>query len=458
MERTYTFDELLGAVGRRWKRAALVALVVFGVAALIISRLPNTYSARALVMVENLHPHPDLVTPVLGSLEDSIKSVRAQVYARGTLSTVIDELHLYQRERDRNGMDAAVEALRNDLEVRPEGDSVFAIVVKSHDPSQAADVANRLAELFIEGNLQVRAGQVARTRDIITSKLKELQAQMDKADARVSEFKQAHSGALPELVEPMMRERESLNKQVELEAGFVQEAQRRLDLMGTQPYGKDTEVGRLEDEDAAVKTRYAAAAASLTKDHPDLQRVAREYAEVHGRLLSAQGRAKENTLEQKRMEAALARGQKNIDKLQTRIAAVNAHLMEVPVNGSKLSELTQGSEVLKAKVQQLISKKAEAELAADLEHRQAASEFRVLESAAMATTPASPNRQQALLLALLAALALGTAIAVATEMSDRTLRSEAEAGQAIALPILTSVPRIFETRASGAVLALPSAR
>src|SRR5207302_4786192 len=120
MERTYDFDELLGALRRRWKRAALVAAVAFGVAALVIARMPNQYSARALVMVEPLHPHPDLVTPVLGSLEDRIKSVRAQILARGLLSTVIDEMHLYQHERDKEGMDAAVEALRSDLEAPPE--------------------------------------------------------------------------------------------------------------------------------------------------------------------------------------------------------------------------------------------------------------------------------------------------------------------------------------------------
>ena len=201
MERTYTVDELLGALKRRWKVAAVVAGVGFALAALVIARLPNVYSARALVMVEGVHPHPDLVTPVLGTLEDRVKSVRAQVYARGLLTLVIDELHLYQKEREKNGMDAAVEALRTDVAVQPEGDNAFAIVVKSHDAGQAADVANRLAELYIEGNLQVRAGQVNRTREIITNKLAELRGELDKQEAKVSAFKEAHSGALPELVE-----------------------------------------------------------------------------------------------------------------------------------------------------------------------------------------------------------------------------------------------------------------
>jgi uncharacterized protein involved in exopolysaccharide biosynthesis len=147
-----------------------------------------------------------------------------------------------------------------------------------------------------------------------------------------------------------------------------------------------------------------------------------------------------------------------MEAMQKKIAAVDQRVVLIPANGARLGELSRDADAIRAKVQHLVSKKAEAEVAAELEHRQAASEFRVLESAAMPTLPASPNRQQALLLALLAALGLGIAIAVAQEMSDRTLRNEAEAGAAVALPVLASVPRILDLRASGAVLALPPVR
>jgi uncharacterized protein involved in exopolysaccharide biosynthesis len=225
--------------------------------------------------------------------------------------------------------------------------------------------------------------------------------------------------------------------------------------MGTQPYGKDTEVGRLEDEEGAARARYAGVIAQLQADHPDAQRARRELGDIQARLQQAKARAAANTLEQKRMEAAIDRGHKNLDKLQSRMVAVDARVGEVPQNGARIGELSQGVEVLKVKVTQLISKKAEAELAADLEHRQAASEYRVLESAAMPTLPASPNRMMALLIALLGALFIGGAAGVMSEMSDHTLRSESEAGSAVALPVLAQVPRIHETRASAAVLALP---
>src|SRR5207253_6343787 len=178
--------ELFAAIRRRWKVTAAIAFGVLALAAVVIARLPDDYKARALVMVEPFTPHPDLVVPIIGatSLEEKVKSVRAQVYARGVLSTAIEELKLYPKVREKDGMDGAIEAMRNDTEVHADGENVFAIIVRSRDADLAARTANRLAELVIEGNLQVRAGQVTRTREIISQKLAELRGELAKADAK----------------------------------------------------------------------------------------------------------------------------------------------------------------------------------------------------------------------------------------------------------------------------------
>jgi len=244
MDRTYTVDELLSAVRRRWKAVAIVAGGALLVAAVAIIRVPNEYKARALVMVEPFTPHPDLVVPVINaqSLEEKVKSVRSNVYARGLMATAIEEFNLYPKAREK-GMDEAVEALRTDTEVHAEGDNAFAIIVRSKDPAEAAKTANRLAELYIEGNLQVRAGQVTRTRDIIGQKLAEMRGELTRAQAKVSAFKAQHADQLPEMLEARYHQRDQIAKAIEQEGMFAQEAQHRIDLIGTQPFGKDTEVG-----------------------------------------------------------------------------------------------------------------------------------------------------------------------------------------------------------------------
>src|SRR5205823_1037921 len=163
-------------------------------------RLPNEYRARARVLAEPLHPHPDLVVPAISkTLDDRVKSVRAQGSARQLMASAIEELNLYPQEREKNGLDGAAEARRTATEAHPEGDDAFSITVRSRDAAVAAKTANRLAELFIEGNLQVRAGQVARTRDVIAQQLAELRGELSKAEARTAAFKRANASTLPEL-------------------------------------------------------------------------------------------------------------------------------------------------------------------------------------------------------------------------------------------------------------------
>ena len=443
MDRTYTIDELWAAVKRRWKVAALVAGGVFVLAGIVIARIPSEYKARALVMVEPFTPHPDLVIPVINaqSLEEKVKSVRSSVYARGLMATTIEELNLYPKAREK-GMDEAVEALRNDTEVHAEGDNAFAIIVRSKDPAEAAKTANRLAELYIEGNLQVRAGQVTRTKEIIGQKLAEMRGDLTRAQAKVTAFKQQHADELPELMEARFHQRDQIGKSMEQEGLFAQEAQHRIDLLGTQPYGKDTEVGRLEEQYDEIRAKYAALNSSLTPDHPDVVAMKREVESTFGRLQNARARAAANDLELRRMNDAIKRSQKRIETLQTSQAQLDKLIAGAPLVAAQLSEMSRDVDLLNAKVAQLTSKKAEAEITADLEQKSGPSEFRVLESAQPPTLAAAPNRAQMLGLALLAAIALGCAIALGQELSDRSIRSESEVGDTMALPVLACVPEL----------------
>jgi polysaccharide biosynthesis transport protein len=443
MDRTYTIDELFAAVRRRWKTVAVVAGGVLVLSALVILRLPSVYTARALVMVEPFTPHPDLVAPVIDPLDlaSKVKSVRENVYARSVMAPAIDELKLYPKAREK-GMDEALEQFRQDTEVHAEGDNSFSITVKNQDPEVAAKAANRLAELYIEGNLQVRAGQVSRTRDIIASKLTDMQHQLSASQAKVSAFKAAHSDSLPELLEQRYHQREELTKQIELESQFSQEAQHRIDLLGTTPNGKETELGRLEEQRDDLHAKLAAAQSSLLADHPDVTELQREVAANEARLAAANKRAAANDLELRRMTTAISRGEKRISQLQADESRLDKLIAATPLVAGQLGELQGDQEMLKAKVTQLVAKKAEAEITAELETKNGPSEFRVLESAQPASTPASPNRSQFLMLAFIAALALGAAAAMGQELSDRSLRSEVEVGGALSLPVLAVIPQL----------------
>jgi len=181
-----------------------------------------------------------MVTPILSTtLEERVKSVRAQgLLARADEHRGGGAQALPRGAREGSASTARWRRCAPTPRCTPRATNAFAIVVRGKDASLAARAANRLAELYIEGNLQVRAGQVTRVREIVSHKLAEMRGELAKAEAKVSAFKDAHKSELPELMEARLHERLSLSRQIEMETGFVQEAQRRLDLQGTQPFGK----------------------------------------------------------------------------------------------------------------------------------------------------------------------------------------------------------------------------
>ena len=178
----------------------------------------------------------------------------------------------------------------------------------------------------------------------------------------------------------------------------------------------------------------------------------REVESTGVRLQNARVRAAANDLELRRMNDAIARGRNRIADLLKRQTEIDKLIAAAPLVAAALAELTRDTDMVKAKVTQLISKKAEAEITADLEQKSGPSAFRVLESAQPPALPSSPNRQQALMLALLGALVLAIAVSMGQELSDRSIRSESEVGTALALPVLACVP---ELNGSGTVALLP---
>ena len=448
MDRAYTFGEILGALRRRAGVAALVAAVGFTAAAIFIALMPNEYRAGTVVVAEPLRPHPDLVTPSnTMPLEDRVKTVRQQVLSRAMLSRVLNEFSLFPKLRGSSGDDAAVEELRKRLEVNAEGDGLFSIYVRLPEKEKAAPVANRLAELFIEQNLAVREAQAARTTSIIDGSMNELAGRLEKVEGQIDAFKRAHASELPEAIESNLREMDRLNKLVEVDTTFLREAEHRKNLIGVGEPGHDTEVGRLAANREALLGKVHALSAQFKDDYPDLVEARNELGALERDLGSARERARRNDLEAQRLSAEIQSDKSSVESARRRMNELDARLGAAPKWGAELAVLTRQEEELKAKHAQLLSKKVEAEVSWELEKKERAGAFRVVDAATQPSMPSAPDRSRALLLALVACIALGGAVGFALDAHDTSLRSASEAAGAVRLPVLAMVPRMETAKA-----------
>jgi capsular polysaccharide biosynthesis protein len=88
----------------------------------------------------------------------------------------------------------------------------------------------------------------------------------------------------------------------------------------------------------------------------------------------------------------------------------------------------------------LLSKKEESKMAANLEARQIGEQFKILDPARMPERPFSPDRRRLNLLGIAAGLAIGLGLIALLEYRDATLKTDDEVVSVLALPVLAVVP------------------
>ena len=93
--------------------------------------------------------------------------------------------------------------------------------------------------------------------------------------------------------------------------------------------------------------------------------------------------------------------------------------------------------------QEFSNKQLEATVQANLERRQLAEQFRVLEVAYMAPGPTSPNRSVIVILGVMFALAMGGAVGILLEAIDPSVHTARQLQASLRIPVLAAIPQIW---------------
>ena len=196
-----------------WKRklAIAVAWVLFAlIAGIVVRLLPAVYEAEALVMVDAQKiPEKFVSSTVADDLEERIASIRQMVLSGVELKKVMDEFGLYREARKARFEEEILEMMRKDITItldsampggsgRSKRPGAFRIGYQGSDPALVMQVANRLADLYVEQNLKTREGQAAGTSEFLDTQLRDAKKRLDEMEAAVSAYKLEHNGELPQ--------------------------------------------------------------------------------------------------------------------------------------------------------------------------------------------------------------------------------------------------------------------
>ena len=170
--------DVFGLARRRGKLMAIVAGVVILVTFWISMALPNLYTSSAMILVEPQSVDENLVDSGVrqSDLSERLGLMTAEILSRARLSKIITEMNLYEGEHDEMQRFEVVDLMRSFVSVEPvmnelEGSrrntdlkfNTFRIVFSHENPLIAKEVAQRIANDFINANIDSRTDITAKS-------------------------------------------------------------------------------------------------------------------------------------------------------------------------------------------------------------------------------------------------------------------------------------------------------
>jgi polysaccharide chain length determinant protein (PEP-CTERM system associated) len=485
---------LLEIARRRRVLAVLPFLFVLTAAASLAVFLPSLWTAKTLVLVNRQQvPERYVASTVQADIEARLLTLSQDILTSDRLMKIAQDHGLYYNLRRTGSPDDVVERMRRDIRLEivedkdrrsaRERSALFSIAYTAPDPTVAARVSNTLASLYIQENGRLREKQAAGTSEFLDVQLNDIRNRLKVQEARITEYKEKHLGELPEQKEVNLRTLERLQQQLQLAHENNRRANERRQLLTNSLGEMDMTSGMVAGPGAGPNVTPAdTAAARLNLLRQELAVMQTKFHDRYPDVLQMkeQIRILEAKVEsEKKQQAALAAqaagakkpgrdlriapqnpyiqslmtqlDQAHVDAktsaeemavINRQIAIYQKRLENTPKREQELALITRDYETTRELHKNLLGKRGEAEMAAELEQRQQGETFRVIEPARLPERPAGPNRFRLLLVGLALALGASGVAVVLAEQVDTSFRRVDEVRATAPMPVLSAIPRI----------------
>ncbi len=427
--------------------ASSLLLAVIGV--MVVSLIPSQYQATTTILVDPQKiPERYVASTVTSDPNAHLNTLTQQVLSASRLQEIVDQLNMYPELRKKKSREELLEYIRSKIkiELKPGAEqslSSFSISYIDRQRDLVAPVANQLAASFIEWNLKSRQQQALVTTQFLSHELQQAQESLEAQESALEAFRMQHAGATPDQLNANLQVLSRLQTDVQANIDSISRLDQERILMSQQQPGdmRDShdstptgERGRLIQERNRLELELQNLRRQFTETYPDVQTAKRQLENVESRL-SALPPPTSTPLTPSDPGAKLRvelinkdidRHQQQLANLQRQIAGYQQKVQSVPVLETRLAELTRNYETSRQNYQSLLDKRLSAGMSEDLERRQQAERFTVLDSARTPDKPAKPKRLPLMAGAIALGLLLPGALTVVIGLRSGTLKSETE--------------------------------
>jgi len=375
--------------------------------------------------------------------------------------------------------------------------TAFTVAFDHRDPQRAFEGAKWVVDSYLAANRLDRQQQAETAAKFYAKESERVRGDVANLEARLADFKHKNAGALPELTEANMgsierTERDLRDVETQLQALRRERVLLVSQLQQARAAGPETtNIRALEDEYARKSSQYDASHPDLislrkqietakrggsasgmtlrqqlanerailsearqrySEDHPDVKRIARNIQSLEARI--AAGETADRSVSSDSPIAMQLQAQLNATdtqiggmqmrsaELRTRMTQLENRLSMTPQVEREYQTVTRDLASARAKYEELVKRRMDAEVSEAAIAGGRADKFRVLQAPSVPNSPAKPQRFAIFLIGLVLAAVIGLSAAVATEAFDQSVRGSRDVRDILNVSPLAAVPMI----------------
>lgn len=497
-----TPSDYLDLLRFRWPWIA--ALLVLGAIGSQVTAyfVPKRYISKTIVLVESEKiPRNFIPQLTTDQVTDRLRTINEEILARPRVERIIEELDPYPELIDVPRSDV-VDLVRRRAAIGLRGRDAFVVEYTDTSPERAAQMAARLASLFIEETSGDRQRQVQGANEFIDSQLEQTRQQLEDVEAKLSEKKRANMGMLPNQLDANLATLQRLQLEQQSVIDQIRSAKDRKGLLERQlslqmqmdepeaqlipdlpADGAPAEAAPPANSLPALRAYLAALRTRYTEEHPEvaatkarIARLEREQAEAapepetppeEPAVAEATPPAGEAEAEGEGeppkaasadflasdLRAQIAAVNRDIELLEARqqeiqagIARYQGRVERIPEVEQELQSLERDYSLISKYYSELLSRKLEAETAGDVERKWKEDQFKILDPAQVPDKPSFPNRLLFLVIGTLVGLGAGIGLAFGLEVLDPAVKNTRELENLLPYPVLLTLPQVKTPR------------
>lgn len=482
----------------RWAMVAC-AWIVCAIGWVAVTMIPNRYEASARLYVDA----DAVLTPLLrgiaveNQVAGQVDMLQRTLLSRPNLEKLIASTDLDLQISGSSDLESLVQSLAGQIKITPHTRNLFTITYRNTSPKLAFDVVQTILTTFIESKTGANRSEMQNAALFIEQQVAAYERQLRDAERRRAEFRTKYMDLLPNDLNGVTR-METAQQMVRALQGSLQDEQAKRDMLRSEVAAvppllvtENDGTGALGNLSGPAKARLDEAQAKLdrlrlvyTDNHPDVvmakkeleaqrskavqeaEASAREAARVakatDGKPGAAPGSRSQPNPVYEQLKVRLVESESALSSMQRQLADATRErnrLEEIargaPGLQAEFMNLTRDYDVLRKNYEELLARRESMRIGAAAEADADKIKIQIIDPPRVPQNAVEPKRALLTSAVLVAAIALGTGLALLLAQFDQSFHTLDELRD-IGLPVAGSISMVAVTSPSTRIISVLS--